>query len=63
MKFKFGGKIKNQILATVILMKLLDSNAMILIMSDTSNNKSHKDESGGKERYNKNDDIFTECNP
>ena len=44
-------------------MKLLDSNVMILIMSDTSNNKSDKDESGGKEGYNKNDDILNECNP
>ena len=52
MKFKFGGKIKNQILATVILMKLLDSNVMILIMSDTNNNKPIKDESGSKEGYN-----------
>ena len=44
-------------------MKLLDSNVMILIMSDTINNESDKDESESKERYNINDDIFTECNP
>ena len=32
-------------------MKLLDSNVMILIMSDTNSNKSDKDESGSKEGY------------